>query len=185
MHKSWKAVAGICMLFAALFVSANAASAQECGGGGYFSPPCTDLLQFEYPATVNAGGPIAITGSITEVAAAVGDYDSVEFKIADQVVGSAPVRDDGTFSGSFTVPNVAQGDYTIVGTASADLTADGPIRILNAGSQVPTSPTNTANNGNTPLARTGFDATPMITLGAAALVLGAAAVYGSKRRQVA
>lgn len=184
MHKSWKAVAGVCMLFAALFASANAASAQECGGGGYFDPVCTDLLQFEYPATVNAGGPIAITGSISEVAVAVEDYDSVEFRIADQVIGSAPVNDDGTFSGNFTVPNVAQGDYTIVGTASEDLEADGPIRILNAGTNVNNNNTNTANNGSTPLARTGFDATPMITLGAAALVLGAAAVYGSKRRRL-
>lgn len=177
------------MLFAALFVGANAAGAQECGGGGYFDTPCPDLLEFEYPATVTAGGSIAIEGSISEVQVddrALADYSSVEFKIADQVIGSADLNDDGTFAGTFTVPNVAAGDYTIVGTADAnDLSADGPIRILNPGSNTPNNNnTNTANNGSTPLARTGFDATPMITLGAAALVLGAAAVYGSKRRRL-
>ena len=78
----------------------------------------------------------------------------------------------------------------VVFGASGDLVADGPIEILGSGvggsgvnNGGGTGGTGTASGGSGALARTGFSSTPMITLGAAVLVLGAAAVYGSKRRR--
>lgn len=182
MHKSWKAVAGLCMLLGTLFVTSSVAGAQDdtCGGGGYFDPVPT--LEATYPATVTAGGSITFEGSLTGVDVTAG---SIEFEIAGRSVGSVDASDDGSFTATFTVPNVAAGDYSVVATfAPCDLVAEGDLTIAARG----TDPGNNNNRnrtttGTTPLARTGFDATPMITLGAAALVLGAAAVYGSKRRR--
>lgn len=187
MHKTLKAAAGLCMIVGALFVSSTAAGAQECGGGGYFDPACEVLLEVEYSSTVTSGGTVVLSGTLTtnDPAGLPDDCDSVVFTIADQEIGSLDIDDDGTFSGTLPVPSIAAGDYTIT-AASCEVVADGPITVVARNGNV-NNPgnTNTTNNGTTPLARTGFDATPMITLGAAALVLGAAAVYGSKRRRLA
>jgi len=184
MRRTLKAVAGLCVLTGTLFfASGGAVSAQECGG--YFGPPCvTETLTFEYPRTVRALQSIHITGMITEepAAASKASDDTVEFVLAGQAIGSTPVAADGTFEGDFTVPNVAPAEYEITAT-SGTLSTTGPITVIADG----VNPGGGNNNvaGNNPLARTGFDATPMVTLGAAVLVLGAAAVYGSKRRRIA
>jgi LPXTG-motif cell wall-anchored protein len=185
MRRTIKAVAGICVLVGTLFLtSATAANAQECGG--YFGPPCTEeTLTFEYPRTVRAGQVIHITGLISEEStqAVRASADTVSFVLANQAIGSTDVNDDGTFADDFTVPNVAAGDYDITAT-SGTLTATGPITVID-GSGVNNNNANNNVSNNNPLARTGFDATPMVTLGAAVLILGAAAVYGSKRRRIA
>jgi len=181
MRRTLKAVAGLCVLTGTLFfASGGVASAQACGG--YGNPCVTETLTFEYPRTVRALQSIHITGVIDEqpVAASKASDDTVEFVLANQAIGSAPVAADGTFEGDFTVPNVPPAEYDITAT-SGTLSTTGPITVIADGVN------NNNNNvaGNTPLARTGFDATPMVTLGAAVLVLGAAAVYGSKRRRIA
>jgi LPXTG-motif cell wall-anchored protein len=181
MRRTLKAVAGLCVLMGSLTLASGAVGAQACGG--YFGPPCgTETLTFEYPRTVQASQSIKITGIIETVeATAKASDDTVDFVLANQAIGSAPVNADGTFSGTFTVPNVAPAEYDITAT-SGTLTTTGPITVI-AGSVNNNNQNNTS--GNNPLARTGFDATPMVTLGAAVLILGAAAVYGSKRRRIA
>lgn len=181
MRGTLKAVAGLCVLTGTLlFASGGPASAQECGG--YFDPcPEVETLEFEYPSCVVSGRPFSVTGSITPPNAPSAG-DDIAFDIDGQSAGTLDIADDGTISGSLTTPNLALGDYTLTGV-TGELEASGPIDVCTDGGVGG----NTNNNvtANTPLARTGFDATPMITLGAAALVLGAAAVYGSKRRRIA
>lgn len=183
MRRTMKALAGICVLAGALFVTGSAASAQECGGYGPACPPAEQEIVFTYPRTVRAGQAMDIDGEVRDVQpTARAATDEATIEMAGQVLGTAAIAADGTFSGTFTVPNVAVGDYTISAT-SGTLSTEGPITVIadgvNGGGQ-----NNTSSNNN-PLARTGFDATPMVTLGAAVLILGAAAVYGSKRRRLA
>ncbi|HEX7132841.1 MAG TPA: cytochrome c maturation protein CcmE [Iamia sp.] len=188
MRRTIKAVAGICVLVGTLFLTSSTANAQECGG--YFGPPCTEeTLTFEYPRTVRAGQVIRITGLISEEStqAARASADTVSFVLADVNIGSTDVNADGTFADDFTVPNVAPAEYDITAT-SGTLTATGPITVIDGSGVGNTGANNNGNNvagGTNPLARTGFDATPMVTLGAAVVILGAAAVYGSKRRRIA
>jgi hypothetical protein len=136
---------------------------------GYEPDP---TLEFEYPTQVEAGGDITITGNCTEG----GD---VVFTIGDEEIGTVTTDANGDFEATFDVPDLAPGTYTIEGVCSG-LVANGDIEVLAAG----TDPGDgTSNSGSTPLARTGFNPLPVVTLGAAALVLGGAAVYGSKRRR--
>ncbi len=194
MRRTLKAVAGICMLFGVLAVSGSAAGAQACGG--YGQPGC-DQLTFDYPTPVNAGAEIPIVGVIEDTAAttdkatATSDETgtrgtTVAFTIGGLAAGELDVEADGSFSGVITVPSsLSAGTTTITGT-SGDITAEGPIEILGSGvggNGNNNGGTGTASGGSGALARTGFSSTPMITLGAAVLVLGAAAVYGSKRRR--
>lgn len=189
MRKTLKAVMGLLVLLGVFYVAtpASPAGAQECVPT-YFDP-CTPEPEcsFEgtYPARVTAGSRITLTGTAVNV-------DSIEFAIGGSVIGSVTPDADGNFSGTFTVPSLAAGTYSITATAQSDcgeFTVEEDIEVV--ATQV-TNPVNNNVNGSagnttsdTPLARTGFDAAPMVTLGAAALVLGAAAVYGSKRRRTA
>ena len=183
MRKTLKAVTGLFVLLGIVFF-ANAApsGAQECGG--YLNPCPEPTLEFTFPSVVQSGGSIHITGSCN-----VPD-EPVVFTIGDQEIGTITPEDDGSFDVTLDVPNLAAGDYTISGTCG-DLVADGTLTVTTTTTPTtPTTPINTVNTtsgttSGTPLARTGFDAAPMVTLGAAALVLGAAAVYGSKRRRTA
>jgi LPXTG-motif cell wall-anchored protein len=209
MRRTLKALAGICVLAGALFVSGSAVSAQECGGYGPACPPAEQEIVFTYPRTVKAGQSMKIDGEVRDVqATSRAATDEATITMAGQVLGTAAIAADGTFSGTFTVPNVAVGDYTI-SAASGDLLTEGPITVIaddvdcnDVNGPFSIDPNNDPNNldgdndgiacegvnnttSSNPLARTGFDATPMVTLGAAVLILGAAAVYGSKRRRVA
>ena len=183
MRKTLKAVMGLCVLAGVLFIGGAAPSgAQECGG--YLNPcppPGEDVLEFTYDNPVVSGGKIHIFGSCTI-------DDVVEFTIGGQFIGSVEPDEDGNFDVTFDVPNLEAGTYEIVGTCGEELEAVGDITLTFPGT-TPTTPTNntvtTGGTTSTPLARTGFDAAPMVTLGAAALVLGGAAVYGSKRRRTA
>ncbi|HEV7719979.1 MAG TPA: Ig-like domain-containing protein [Iamia sp.] len=182
MRGTLKAVAGLCVLAGTLlFASGGPASAQECGG--YFGPPCgEDVLEVEYPSCVVAGDPFSVDGSVTPADAASAGED-VAFDIDGQSAGTLDIADDGTITGSLTAPNLALGNYTFT-AVTGELEASGPIEVCTDGG-VGGNGNNNVTGGNTPLARTGFDATPVVSLGAAALVLGAAAIYGSKRRQAA
>ncbi len=190
MRRTLKAVAGLCVLLGTLFIAGGGAApagAQECGG--YFGPPCEeDVLEVEYPTCIESGDPFAVNGSVTPADAESAGED-VEFTVDGVDVGTLDIADDGTFSGNLTAPVRAVGEYTFT-AATGELEASGPIDVCtDVGSGGAGNPggggTNTAGGGSGPLARTGFDATPMVTLGAAVLILGAAAVYGSKRRRIA
>lgn len=179
MHQVLKAVAGIGAALFVLVGFAGVAGAQYEG-----TPPEADVLVFEFPSQVSSGGEIAITGNCTA-------DDDVEFSIDGESIGSVDPDDSGDFTATFDVPDLDPGSYAIVGTCG-EAVAEGQIEVLAAGSgpggDGGTGGTGgadggTDNVGNTPLARTGFDARPVVTLGAAALVLGGAAVYGSRRRR--
>ena len=113
--------------------------------------------------------------------------------------GTLVVDDDGTFAGSLAVPaSLAPGTYELTVTCGGVVyeAEDGaPVEVLartannpnngngNNGGTTSYGNSGGTNTGSTPLARTGFDARPVATLGAAALVLGGAALYGSRRRR--
>lgn len=188
MRQLSKVVAGIAVTLIALVGFSNVAGAQD-----EYSPP--EELEFDFPSQVQAGGTIDISGNCTI------DGEDVNFTLGDVALGTVTPDDNGDFEASFTVPSsLAPGTYTLTGTCG-ELVATGDVQVLAAG-QTPTTPGGTTggttggtggttggtsggtvNTGTTPLARTGFDARPVATLGAAALVLGAAAVYGSRRRR--
>jgi len=185
MRKTLKAVMGLLVLVGVFYVSGSAspAGAQDCG---YFGCP-PDECSFEgtYPSQVTSGGSITLTGTSENI-------DSIEFAIGGNVLGSVTPDENGDFSGTFTVPSLAAGTYTITATASSpcgEFTVEEDIEVLATQVNNPVNNNVNGSTGNgtstTPLARTGFDAAPMVTLGAAALVLGGAAVYGSKRRRTA
>jgi LPXTG-motif cell wall-anchored protein len=186
MRKNLKAVVGLCVLLGVFFIGSSAPSgAQEDDCGGYLNPcPAECVFDASIPAQVTAGGKVTISGTSTEV-------DSIEFSIGGQVIGSVTPGDDGSFSATFDVPSLSPGTYTATATASSpcgEFSDDVEIEVLARAVNNPgTNNVGGSSNGgsNTPLARTGFDAAPMVTLGAAALVLGGAAVYGSKRRRTA
>lgn len=165
MRKTLRAVIGLCVATVALVGLSNAAGAQIPG----YEPEPT--LEFEYPTQVEPGGSITITGNCTE-------GGSVSFTIGGEEIGSVETDVNGDFEGTFTVPNLSPGTYTIEGECSG-LVASGDIELVSDGA----GPGTSSSGGSTPLARTGFNPLPVVTLGAAALVLGGAAVYGSKRRR--
>lgn len=167
MRKTLRAVVGLCVAVVALVGLSSAAGAQIPG----YEPQ--GELTFEYPTQVESGGTIAITGNCTE-------GGTVTFTIGDEEIGSVDTDEAGDFEATFDVPNLSAGEYTIEGTCG-DLVASGDIEILAAGTSP--GPGTSSSGGSTPLARTGFNPLPVVTLGAAALVLGGAAVYGSKRRR--
>jgi len=165
----------------------------ECGGE--YQPSCPVECSFEYPLTVQIGEVITITGNTTN--------GPITFSIGGVELGTADdIDDNGDFSVTLTIgPDVPLGDQTIVGDCGGDDPAVGPIEVLAAddpggpgGGGNPPGGGGTGGTGGTggagggtgggALARTGVDARPIVTLGAAALVLGGAALYGSKRRRV-
>lgn len=196
MRRTIRAVAGLCMLTATLFVggalAGSPAGAQACGG--YLQPPCEqDVLEFEYPACVVSGRSFSVNGTVTPADAASAGED-ISFTVGGESAGTLDIDDDGTFSGSLTTPSLALGDYEITGT-TGELSATGDIEVCtdsgvgsggaNNGNGGSNGSGNNNANGSGALARTGFDSVPMITLALAVLILGAAAVYGSKRRRMA
>ena len=168
MRQTIKAVVGIGVALVAMFGFASAASAYPPGPEG--------TLTFEFPSQVSSGGEINITGTCDA-------GDEVTFAIGDETLGTAAVDENDEFSETFDVPDLDPGTFAITATCG-DLVAEGDIEVLGADEEPPPGGgTGGTGTGGGPLARTGFNALPVVTLGAAALVLGGAAVYGSKRRR--
>ena len=122
-------------------------------------------------STVVAGQTIGVSGT----GCAAGE--EVTFTIGDTTVGSATADGSGDYAGTVTIPSLENGEYTInasCGTSVLGLN----ITVGDGGG----SSGGTSGGG---LARTGTEIGPLAGLGAAAVVLGAAAVYGTRRRRQA
>lgn len=174
MRQVMKAVAGVGVALLVLVGFSGAAGAQY--------DPTEDELEFDFPSQVQAGGELNVSGFCTIAG------EDVTFTLGDITLGTVTPDENGDFSATFTVPaDLAPGTYTLTGTCGDQLVAEGTVEVLGAGTGVgggdDGSVGGSTNTGSTPLARTGFDARPVVTLGAAALVLGGAAVYGSRRRR--
>ena len=185
MRQVMKVVAGIGVALLVLVGFSGVAGAQY--------EPSDEVLEFDFPSQVQAGGELNVSGNCSI------EGEDVTFTLGDITLGTVTPDENGDFSATFTVPaDLAPGTYTLAGTCGDQLVAEGTVEVLGAGgsnggggagaggvnngSSGGTSGGST-NTGSTPLARTGFDARPVVTLGAAALVLGGAAVYGSRRRR--
>lgn len=188
MRQVMKLVAGTAAALIALFGFAGAAGAQD----GYGPPEGCAEFDFDYSARVEAGSELVITNGVGSPG------DELTMALGETALGGTlVVDDDGTFAGSLAVPaSLAPGTYELSVTCGGVLyeAEDGaPVEVLansgtnnggnNGNSSDPFNGGSTNNSGSNPLARTGFDARPVATLGAAALVLGGAALYGSRRRR--
>lgn len=189
MRRTVKALAGICVLAGAMFITAGVAGAQldptpeECDN--YLVACDGQEITFTHPASVHAGDVMDIEGQVTNIEdkAAIAD-ETATITMADEELGTAAIATDGTFAGEFTVPSALEpGDYTI-SASSGGISTDSTITVVSDDTEVDDDDTSSDDDDDDALARTGFDAAPMVTLGAAVLVLGAAALYGSKRRRL-
>jgi len=148
-----------------VLVGGSAAFGQTYGGSG--SGSATFLID---DSTVVTGQTVGVSG--TGCAA----NEDVTFTIGDTQVGSTVADADGNYSGSVVVPSLADGQYTI--NASCGTSVLG-LNITVGGTGAGT----VSSSAGTGLARTGTEIGPLAGLGAAAVVLGAAAVYGTRRRR--
>lgn len=192
MRQVLKFAAGIAVALVAFAGFSGVAGAQDLDGYEPGPEGCA-AFDFDYSAQVQAGGTLEVTNGVSDTPNA-----EVSLALDDVALGGTLVTDaDGAFAGSYSIPaDLAPGTYELIATCGGVeyLSEDGaPVEVL-AATQTPNNNTgnmNTGNNGggngtntgSTPLARTGFEARPLVTLGAAALVLGGAAVYGSRRRR--
>lgn len=177
-------------LLAALLVGAllslfavSAASAQDCGYGG---PGCTTTTQPPTEATTTT-----TTADIPTITVVRGE--TVDVSGADcapgadvtvtwddgTVLGTFQADDNGDFVATITIPsNASLGEHLITATCG-DVQQFVKAEVMASGTTTPG-----VNDGG--LARTGSSNTgPLVGIGAAALVLGAAFVYGARRPRTA
>ena len=169
MRRSNVVRACVAVLMAAgfLFVGANAASAAGCG---YSCPTTGGTVTFTIDdTTVVAGQTVGVSGTGCAAGA------DVTFTIGGTEVGSTTADSDGNYSGSVTIPNLDPGEYTINATCGS--------AVLGITITVGSGAGGTGSTTGGGLARTGSDLGPLAGLGAAAVVLGGAAVYGTRRRR--
>lgn len=200
MRQTMKVVVGMCMALVAVLGLANSAGAYPPGG--------ESELSFEFPSQVSSGGEITITGfcdaddtvDFTLGGESIGSVDTDE-NDEFSATFDVPDLDDGTYSLIGTCGDiVVEGDVDVLDdddppATETETETEEPVTETETEVEVTetetedatetetATPINVGNGGGGPLARTGFNAVPVVTLGAAALVLGGAAVYGSKRRK--
>ena len=162
-----RSLVAIVMVAGLAFTGGSAASAQcyfNCGTAG-------DVTFSIEDSSVVAGQTVGVSGT------GCGANEVVEFSIGDSVIGSASADGDGNYSSTVTIPGLSNGSYTVNASCGTEVLGL-EITVAGAGGAV-----NPGGVGGSGLARTGSDLGPLAGLGAAALVLGAAAVYGTRRRR--
>jgi hypothetical protein len=149
----------------ALFLFSGPSGAQY---GGVFEATISDV-------TVVAGQSVTIDGTCedgTEVAVTIDDEAR-----AIVPLGTIPVDDDGTFSGSVTIPSLAPGTYQVFAECGSEvLTID--VEVVAAG-----TPGTTPSAGGDTLARTGSATDTLAKVGGGLLLAGAAATLLSAKRR--
>ncbi|MEO6989402.1 MAG: hypothetical protein ABI239_12240 [Aquihabitans sp.] len=178
-HK--KILASMVATAALLLAGGTAANAQYIDGGTVTTTtkPGTVTTQpgDEIPiVTVVRGERVDVTGTGCGASATVTiTYDD------GRTLGTTTAASDGTFATSVVIPvDSTLGEHLL--TASCAGTPDQFLRvnvIAAAGTGQP------GTGGNAPLVRTGSDTAPLVGIGAAALVLGGAFVYGARRPRTA
>jgi hypothetical protein len=149
----------------ALFLFSGPSGAQY---GGVFEATISDV-------TVVAGQSVTIDGTCedgTEVAVTIDDEAR-----AIVPLGTIPVDDDGTFSGSVTIPSLAPGTYQVFAECGSEvLTID--VEVVAAG-----TPGTTPTSGGDTLARTGSATDTLAKVGGGLVLAGAAATLLSAKRR--
>ncbi|MCB1031298.1 MAG: LPXTG cell wall anchor domain-containing protein [Acidimicrobiales bacterium] len=152
-------------------LGSGTANAQDCG---YFGCPTTPPKA----TTTTAPSGTTLTGVAGQAVEVVGDScapgSTVTFTWDDgTVLGTTTADDNGEFSTKVTIPaNATPGNHTITATCG-DVEQFITVNVL--GDSV-----NNVDQGTLP--RTGSSNTgPLVGIGAAALVLGAAFLYGARR----
>lgn len=165
-----KIAAGLFTAFLFVAGGATAASAQYPGGG-----PATTTTQpgSELPVvTVVRGQTITVTGK----ECGAGDLVTITYDDGTKL-GTVTAGADGTFTTQVTIPtNSTLGEHVL--TATCPNGADQILRV-NVVANATTPPP--ATGGGSALPRTGSDTAPLVGIGAAAVVLGGAFVYGARR----
>lgn len=169
-----KKVSFLAAALMALFLMAAPSGAQYTDDD--FSATISDV-------TVVAGQSVTIDGDCavgTEVAVSIDD-EPVSRAIVP--LGTIPVGDDGSFSGSVTVPSLAPGTYQVFAECgSAVLTID--VEVVTAADDPGTG--GTGGTGTDTLARTGSATDTLAKVGGGLVLAGAAAMLlASKRRATA
>ena len=144
---------------------ASAASAQIPGYGG--SPSVTFQVD---DSTVVAGQSVVASGT------GCGAGDTVTFSIDGTTLGTTTASSTGTYSSTVTIPDLPDGTYTLNATCGSDVLGLS-ITVGNGGGSLG------ASTGSGGLARTGSNLMAPVGVGTIAVVLGGAAVYGSRRRR--
>jgi len=163
-----KKITFLAAAFVALFLFAGPSGAQYGVG---FTATISDV-------TVVAGQSVTIDGTCedgTEVAVSIDDEAR-----AIVPLGTIPVDDDGTFSGSVTIPSLALGTYQVFADCAGEvLTID--VEVVAATTPGGTGGTGT---GTGSLARTGSATDTLAKVGGGLVLAGAAAtLLSSKRRR--
>jgi len=166
-NRLMRVLMGLIMAAGLVFVGSSAAGAADCGYGG-----CVVVFKIADTVVV-AGQTVEVSGSGCEANA------PVTITIGDTTVGTTTTDGDGNYTGTITIPDLPPGKYTVnadcgTGVLGIDITIEAS-----------STPGTTPGTTTTPLARTGSDLGPLAALGAAAVVLGGAAVYGTRRRRQA
>lgn len=168
---------------AVLFLLVPAASAQTSPGCGSYGPcgPTITLNQFTYHvgdtavATLNnyvAGETVTITLSGTSI-----------------TLGSVGVDSSGHGTFTFTVPNVALGTYTVVGTGATGDSASTTLQVVagsgvggNEATTIPTPPTQAGGTTGGNVAFTGANIWPLTLFGGLAILVGGLTVLATRKR---
>ena len=159
----------------ALFGASSIANAQDCGYGGCVTTttgggPVTTTTPDIPTVTVVRGQTVDVTGHGCEPGATV----SVTYDDGTDL-GSFTADDNGDFVTTITIPAGSTTGEHLVTATCGDLQQFLKVNVLGEDVTAP-------GVGSGTLPRTGSSNTaPLVGIGAAALVLGAAFVYGSRR----
>ena len=172
----------LCGALLTLFGATTAASAADCGYGG--CPPTT---------TTSPSGGSSTTSEIPTVTVVRGETVDVAGHGCEPGATVTVTFDDGTVLGTFTAD--ANGDFVTTITVPADATIGTHLitatcgdlqQFLNVNVLGESVDNTTPGVSSGTLPRTGSSNTgPLVGIGAAAVVLGAAFVYGSRRPRTA
>ncbi len=166
-----------------------------------FAGPASAQYEVVFSATIDnvTPGP----GETVTISGTCDAADSVDIGIDGSSIGSIPVDDDDSFSGSVTIPDLAPGTYTVTATCGDEVLGieitiggstggNGTAGTMTGGSDngntagVSTdsgSNTGSGSSGSDALARTGGDTDVLLKVGGGLLLAGAAAtLFATKRR---
>jgi LPXTG-motif cell wall-anchored protein len=129
--------------------------------------------------SVTGGQSVPVSGTCC----APGQSVSFILNPGGMTIGQTTADSSGNYTGTVTIPeNLGEGQYTIAADCGGQTSTEVLGLSVGAGGTGTTTGSTTGSTG-TALPRTGSNLAPLVGLGGAAIVLGAAAVYGTRRRR--
>ena len=145
-----------------------------CENLGIGCPPEEGTLVAD-PPNVAPGQQVAVSGAGCEAGS------EVTLTIAGEVVGTGVADADGGFNIPITAPG--PGTYTIDGTCGSMVLDSVTITVAGPAAAAVSVTAATPPSSSATLARTGSNVGPTIAVGASLLLLGAAALFGARKRR--